>query len=153
MSLLQQFNEMQEAKMAALQKALETEGADILKQAVARSVERNVYAQYTSPAAVPYKRRHSDGGLSDTRNYVTDVSRIDSSTLELTLVNNTVGNSAEEPNYYKNHIADVIEDGNYYWKNSEIYKTGMRRPFMEPAAEEALPELQRLVNRILGENE
>ena len=52
MSVFQQFSAIKEAKIIAIQKILETDGAEILKQAVSRSVETNVYNRYVSTAAV-----------------------------------------------------------------------------------------------------
>lgn len=125
----------------------------VFKDTVAASTGELVYAKYTSPAEVPYMQRESAGGLADPNNY-----EVQEGDLQLTIFNNTTGNAAYSGSdgWDSGYINDIIESGSgYHWRNSEMYRHPVARPFMEKAGDTfvddiLIPLIDMKMKQILG---
>lgn len=107
----------------------------IMKTETSNSVDDNVYGAYYP---TEYERRGDAGGMSDTKNYATNI-YVPSLTVVLT--NETTGNpaySGSRDGWDSDDISDIVESGNgYNWRRSRIFKTRQARPYMDKAEEKA----------------
>lgn len=113
--------------------------ADSTEEFVYKKYTPNGFPRYEMPERGIYRRRENDG-LQDWHNYhVLNIGK-----MNMTVINETKGNSFWNPAWNPmawdpfdpGYITDIIESGHgYNWKNSEIYRSQLPRPFMEQACD------------------
>jgi alcohol dehydrogenase YqhD (iron-dependent ADH family) len=91
--------------------------------------------------------------IADPNNY-----EVQEGDLQMTIINNTTGNPAYSGSDGRDsgYINDIIESGSgYHWRNSEMYRHPVARPFMEKAGDTLvddvlIPLIDMKMNQILG---
>lgn len=128
------FNDLFKSIKKDVADSLQKDVTNIVKETMSKHVKTDVYDTYKSNAVNKYERRGDSGGLSDIRNYKSEINNIDKNLTEIFIYNDTKGNSSDG---YRD-IIPVIEYGEgYQWESSEIYKMQpYPRPFNENTASE-----------------
>lgn len=92
---------------------------------------RDVYREevdfmYEEYNPTQYKRRYDNKGFIDETNWDTEVNISKTGNIEYTLTNET---ETSGRGLYR--LDEIIEEGKYTWKNSQIYKDQQKRPVYE----------------------
>ena len=111
-----------------IKEVMKDEVVEAIKEVEQETIQEVVLDTYT-PSYYDRRREESNGeeGLMSRDNMVADYVETRDS-IQVNITNDTRGNP-DYPNSTSGYIDEMVEYGEYTWKNSEIYKKKLPRPF------------------------
>lgn len=111
-----------------IKEVMKDEVVEAIKEVEQETIQEVVLDTYT-PSYYDRRSEESNGeeGLMSRDNMVADYVETRDS-IQVNITNDTRGNS-DYPNSTSGYIDEMVEYGEYTWKNSEIYKKKLPRPF------------------------